>query len=186
MSENNKKRLNIRRSGLKANREDTRKNIEEELISSDDINKFSDDYDKLLHQHNRRRNLPGAYLIRFTHEPSAFFITFQTFQTRDTGKWEACKYFHSIGHPTIGLDCYSKARRKRIPQFDKYRDTGKIPIEEIMSLGASFRCGICGNHTFTYEDLKRKRCFIVRGEGEINPFTDGMVICNECRRKYFS
>ena len=183
---NNRKRLNIRKSGLRQfnEQEMIREKVENDLIGKKAIDNFSREYSKIIQKYNKR-NQKDAYIIRFIHEPKAFFVTFQTYKDRDTGKWEACKYFDSIHHPTIGLNDYSKARRKRIPEFDKYRDTEKIPIEEVMKLGANYSCGLCGNHSFKYSDIKKNICFVVQDEGNMNPFTNGIVICNDCRRKYF-
>ena len=159
--------------------------IEEDLIDDKSIEDFHQGYSKIYKDYIKRTTL-DAYVIQFIDEPTAFFITFQTFKTRDTGKWEACKYFFYAGHPRIGLDSYNKARRRRIPEFDKYSKEGKVPVEQIMKMGASYSCGICGNHLFTYEDIQKGKCHIVKGEGDTNQFTSGIVICNNCRRKYFS
>ena len=181
--DNNKKRLNIRKSGLKKYREEA-VDVEKELVGEKAISEFDKEYTKILKRYSK--SIKDAYVIRFLDEPEAFFITFQNLKDRDTGKWEACKYFDSIHHPRIGLGSYSKARRKRIPEFDKYRSMEKVPIEEIMKLGAAYHCGLCGKHSFKYEDIINNRCFVVRDEGDINKFTSGFVICNECRRKHFS
>lgn len=189
MSKDNNKRVNIRKSGLRQftqqEKEMIKKKAEDELINPKAIEEFEQEYSKISLKFSRK-NKRDAYVIKFTHEPKAFFITFQKYKDRDTGKWEACKYFDSIHHPTIGLNDYSKARRTRVPEFDKYCDTGRVPIEKIMKLGAVYHCGICGQDTFDYNDLINNRCFVVRDEGSTNQFTDGIVICNNCRRKYFS
>lgn len=186
MSKDNKHRVNIRRSGLRQYRKlSVTDEIERALIDPQAIEEFQNGYSNIV-QDYKRRNQKDAYVIKFIGEPQAFFVTFQTYCKRDTGKWEACKYFHSIGHPRIGLESYNKARRTRVPELDKYRDTEQIPIEELLKLGAAYSCGMCGRHLFKHQDVVNNKCSIIYDEGNINSFTKGIVVCHECRKKYFT
>ena len=185
MSKEDNSKLNIRRSGLKSLNPSAGLSPEEleKTYDSDEVQEsdFEIEYRKLL---LKNKEVKCAYLIRFKNCPKEFFISFQTPNTRDTGKWEACKYFASINHPVIGEGSYSSARRTRVPQLDKYADTGKVPVAELLKLGASFKCGICGHGLFNYDDLLKNRCMIAEGEGELNKFTKDILVCNDCKRKY--
>ena len=186
MSKGSNKRVNIRKSGLRKfteqDKEMIRKNAENALIADEAVKEFEQEYNKISTKFKKR----DAYVIKFIHDPTAFFITFHKHADRDTGKWEACKYFDSINHPIVTLRDYSKARRVRVPEFDKYYERGRVPIEKIMKLGAVYYCGICGQHAFNYSDIINNKCFVIKDEGNINSFTDGIVVCSNCKRRFFS
>ena len=182
--EDSKSSLNIRKSGLRSlnpyaglTEEEIQSKNNKEAIGND----FEEKYRKLLGK--RKKN---AYIIRFIDCPEAFYITFKTFDKRDTGKYEACQYFTSINHPKINLESYNKARRKRVPELDKYSTTGKVPVAELMKLGATYYCGTCNKGPFTYEDLKAGRCVVIEDENSLNDFTVGVLVCTRCKMKYYS
>lgn len=139
----------------------------------------------------------AAFKITFKDQPDLVFISFQPKElgkatTRARARWSACKYFKDSMHPSFQKrdDCKAELRQtvtKRIHDFDKYGTRGKVPIPELMKhIGATFPCSICGKDNFNFEDYKIGRCFIAEGEGDINPFTDGLILCYNCYKKYIN
>ena len=136
-----------------------------------------------------------AYAVTFKEYPELFYITFEDSGDKSThrakAKWQACKYFkNEIMHPDFQKrndygNRMKASRGLRVPDFDKYAEKGKIPIPELMRvLNVTFKCSICGKYTFKYQDYKDGRCFIIEGEHDINSFTEGIILCYECKRKY--
>lgn len=77
-----------------------------------------------------------------------------------------------------------QARTKRIYEFDKYGENGKVPIPMLMKeLDIKFACSNCHKQVFSYTDYEAGRCFIVEGEGDTNEFTEGRVLCYYCHKK---
>lgn len=128
-----------------------------------------------------------AYAVTCKDEPDLFFIAFA--ETEDKAKGDMVKYFKQNFHPSFmksaSLKIYPSIRRKRIPEFDKYSETKKVPVEELLKYGLTIPCSYCGRKEFTYEDLDNHRCFIIEGEGDINIYTQGSIACYDCYSKYF-
>ena len=128
-----------------------------------------------------------CYLVTYTTIPGLLYVAFES--NKDRAKGTATKYFKLSKHPEFDGNkwrfTHINARAILKRDWDKYAMTGKIPVMELLDLGASFPCYCCGRGLFTYNDLKKKKCCIVEGEGELNPFTQGFLICKECEKKYF-
>lgn len=184
--------LRIRKSGLRSKNPqismpemETEEHISYRSLSEDYSGLIKGGKKKKVKEPKKPRIKKQAYVITYVNVPNLFYITFQTFQTRDTGKHVATKYF-TENTTEINASYYKYARRRRVPQLDKYADTERVPIEEIMKLGVAYRCNICGEGLFKYEDIENEKCFVIRDEGDINPFTDGIIVCPKCNHEYFS
>ncbi len=177
-----------RPSGLIKNNPDlleqAKKDSEELKNLNSNFQFFQDDYSSLLVRSGGSR-VKKAYLITFKDNPSLVFISFNT--SKEKAKSEAVLYFRNIlpefsGHK-YWEEQYIKAHRKRIPQFDKYAIRGKVPIKDLLKLGMSFPCAVCGKHSFNFESVQNNECFIVEDGFEINPFTEGILVCTHCYYK---
>ena len=128
-----------------------------------------------------------AFLTLFKNQPNLAVILFKP--DRAKARWGSCKYFREQLHPDfLTKKDYDSAMyqtiTKRIPQFDKYHKEEKVPIVELMKvLGATFNCSCCGKKQFKYENYEAGQCFILEGEGDLNDFTKGLVLCYDCYRK---
>jgi hypothetical protein len=77
------------------------------------------------------------------------------------------------------------SRAYRLQELDKYALKGIVPIPEILRvLDVSMPCSVCKKGNFNYSDYKEEKCFIIEGEGNLNPFTKGYLLCSECYKKY--
>lgn len=137
-------------------------------------------------RHEEDKKQVKAFLVTFREESDIFYIGF------GTDKYKACyqasKYFKENFHPAFMKSGsndikFVKSRFKRIPEFDKYAKTGRVPIPELMKFGVSLPCSCCGNDNFTYEDYEMGRCFVFEGEGNMLPYADGFVLCYNCYQK---
>ena len=78
---------------------------------------------------------------------------------------------------------YTDLRAKRIKDFDKYADSKKVPIEELLKLGWCFYCGgLCGAE-ITQDNVDAKEAFVARRREDFNDFVDGDVYCDRCKAK---
>ena len=149
---------------------------------------FRTDYNKCINS-VRKRLTKAAYISTFNNNKELVFISFHERKRylKDVAKGIAVKYFKENGHPDFSgkkwRDMYLTCRARRIPEFDKYSDAGTIPIIELMRLGVSFSCYLCGKGNFHEQDVKNERCFIIEGEGNLNPFTRGFVVCRRCMER---
>lgn len=175
----------IRKSGLRKEKETLTESIDEfytEMEKEHSICEFETEYRKML------KNKKLAYIVYFKNCPTEFFIAFQPCKKRDTGRYQACKYFQAIGHPVIGVnhESYYRSTDRRIPAFDRYADSGRVPVWELLRLGVAYHCARCNKGPFFYEDYKNNKCFAIEDEGNLNPFTKGIIVCPECKRIYYS
>ena len=135
-----------------------------------------------------------AYKITFSDQPDLVYISFQTRGNKDTtrakARWEATKYFRDNMHWSFQKEKnytfeMHKTITKRLPELDKYGEKGKVPIPELMkALNTTFPCSVCGKDNFNYEDYEIGRCFLLEGEGDLNVFTQGIILCYDCYKKY--
>lgn len=150
-----------------------------------DIKEGYENCNKLLLRREQKKF--RCWVITFKTVPDVLYVAFGD---KDKCKGEATKYFRDNYHPAF-LDkswksCYTEARAIRHAELDKYYVEKKVPIPEIMKLGASFPCSICGKENFTLKEYEGKRCYIVEGEGDVNTFTKGYVLCYNCYKNYLS
>lgn len=177
----------VRTSGLKRKNKNKEKEncIEENNDSPVSYDDFKNDYSFLI-EANRKRNLGKAYIVTSTKNPKLFFIAFA--MTKDKAKVQGNRYFYETEWQFSNdlWDNYLTVRAHRHTELDVYAEAKKVPIDVIMKMGYSFRCGVCGKTKFTYKDVEIGKCFIVEDEGDMNPYTKGMVVCYNCYKKYFN
>ena len=141
------------------------------------------DYEKLWE--TRKPKPPKCYSVTYKSVPDVLYIAFGT---KDKCKGEATKYFRDNFHPAfVGKGwkkLHTEARAIRQPSFDQYYMEKKIPIDALMTLGVRIPCCICGEGDFGSTELEYKQCFIVEGEGDLNIFTKGLLLCKRCHDKH--
>ena len=77
---------------------------------------------------------------------------------------------------------YTDLRTTRVKDFDKYADTKKVPIQELLNMSWWFYCsGFCGRE-INQDDIDAKEAFIIDGQRDFNTFVKGNVICAECKK----
>lgn len=128
-----------------------------------------------------------AYIVTFKEHPNLLYVAFSL--NREKAEAEAQRYMRDVYYSMYSItDCpisLKEAHGLRAKNLDKYKTTGKIPIPELMKEGLTFPCCGCGKYNFDLVDYETKRCFIVEGEGDLNPYTNGSVFCYNCYKKYF-
>lgn len=96
-----------------------------------------------------------------------------------SGKAKAAAFYRD---ELDGTD-YIDIRVNRAPDFDKYAEVKKVPIQELLNIGWWFYCsGLCGRE-ISQEDIDDKTAFIVEDEKDFNSYVKGDVICAECKKK---
>lgn len=136
-----------------------------------------------------------AYKVIFLDQPDLVYISFQEKGNKERAKakarWAATKYFKDNMHPDFQKrndygNELKQTRLKRIPEFDKYGAKQRVPIPELMKhLNATFPCSACGKDNFSLIDYEAGRCFILEEDGmELNDFTQGIILCYDCYKKY--
>ena len=158
---------------------------EKEKVKGDSYNKLQKEYEKILHKEIKKQR--KAYRLVFKNHPDLFYISFN--KSRESAKYEAARYFKSIFHPFFTGENYSvemlQCRAYRVQEFDQYALKGVIPIPALLKVsGISLPCSVCRKGHFDYSDWEQEKCFIVEGEGNLNPFTKGYLLCYDCYKKY--
>lgn len=173
----------------RGNRKSSLRGYEEFLDSFDniDLDSFIKPFFQLQEDYIKigRKRLPKCHSITYKGIPDILYIAFGE---KDKCKSEATKYFRDNFHPAFmgnnWRKCHTDARAIRRPNFDKYYKEKKIPIEALMTLDVRIPCCICGKGDFGLTELEYKQCFVVEGEGDLNVFTKGLLVCKECFNKY--
>ena len=128
-----------------------------------------------------------CFLVKFKEHPQYFWYVFA--ENRNKAEASAVKQIREKYYPLdTPASCpiqITESRGYRAPEFDEYKVTGKIPITALMKNGVSFSCSCCNKFKFTYDDLLLKKCFIIEGEGDINSYTLGTVVCFDCYKRYY-
>lgn len=158
-----------------------------ETKKEDSYKGLQKEYERILHKEIQREN--RAYRVVFKNHPDLLYIGFGG--NRGTVKYKASKYFKEVFHPFFTGEDYSKEMLKchayRVQEFDKYALKGLIPIPELLkTLDISMSCSVCKKEHFTYSDYIKGNCYIIEGEGNLNPFTKGYILCSSCHKKYIS
>jgi hypothetical protein len=196
-----RKEIPKRESGLKRLNPKLRSSEPQILLPIDSLNdeilndypKFESAYDKLSSIQRKKRKEPVAYLVWYKDRPELNYISFQVEtpkhidRARDRARAEANRYLRST-NPEFAqkqnyYDIYMMSRGKRVPQFDKYYETKRVPIKELMKIGFTYSCAFCHNHRFNLEDYDNYKCYVVEGENTLNPFTNGILLCYNCYKK---
>lgn len=158
-----------------------------EKKKSDTYKGLQKEYERILHKEIQREN--RAYRVVFKNHPDLLYIAFCG--NRGSAKYQASRYFKSIFHPFFTGENYSEEMLKcnayRVKELDKYALKGTIPIPELLkATDTTMACSVCGKDHFDYSDCEIGRCFIVEGEGDLNPFTKGYILCYDCHKKYLN
>ena len=160
---------------------------EKEKIKGDSYSKIQKEYERILHKNIQREN--RAYRVVYKNHPELLYIAFGS--GRGTAKYQASKYFKSIFHPFFTEEDYRKemlnCHAYRVQELDKYALQGVIPIPALLkATDTSMPCSVCGKDHFDYSDYIEGRCYIIEGEGNLNPFTKGYILCSDCYKKYIN
>lgn len=160
-----------------------------------DLAQFIDPYKKLAEEYNnlyfiKKQRMKLAYLVTFKDDPSLIFFAFAANKEKSKAQYSAVKYFKESMHPFFMGDKNIKNRiyatqMVRYPAFDKYAEEGRIPIVELFKIGIRFPCYCCKKHSFNQQLLNLKKCYIIEGEGNVNAFTKGFVLCKDCYDKFY-
>ena len=161
-------------------------------INLDDYVKPYEDVKKELEDHlyfiKNKIQEPYAWKVIHRQDKSLIYITFA--KNRRVARTKAFHYFRDTLHPLfIGKEGYSSYLRLEgyhVPQLDQYAREAIIPIPELLKLDITIPCSCCGKQKFKLKDYENNRCFIIEGEGNVNPFTKGLLVCYDCKKKYFS
>ena len=78
---------------------------------------------------------------------------------------------------------YTELRTERVKDFDKYADTKKVPIQELLNMSCWFSCRKCGEEYLDYDKIADDEAFIDDVDYSNNDFVKGSVICAECKKK---
>lgn len=149
------------------------------------IRQIEGEYKRILQKSIQREH--RAYRVVYKNHPDLLFIAFA--KEREPAKYQASKYFKDIFHPFFTGEGYSEemlnSRAYRVKELDEYGLKGVVPIPKLLQvLDISMSCSICKKGNFTYSDYIQGECFIIEGEGNLNPFTKGYLLCHECYKKY--
>ena len=158
---------------------------EKEKVKGDSYGKIQKEYERILHKEIQREH--RAYRVIFKDHPDLLFIGFGG--NRGTVKWQASKYFRDTFNPFFSGESVNKEMLQcnayRVQELDKFGLTGIVPIPDLLhALDITLPCSVCGKEHFSYSDYKEGRCFIVEGEGNLNQFTKGYILCSDCHKKY--
>lgn len=128
-----------------------------------------------------------AYLVTFTNHPHLSYLSFAL--TADKARAQAQRYMRDTFYAGYSIDScpisLKETRTKRMKDLDKFKHTGKVPIPELLKTGFRMQCSSCGRFEFDYDDYMARKCFVVEGEGDLTPFTNGYIFCYDCYKKYF-
>ena len=167
-------------------REELSKQLEDEDLESLTKDNYKHD---LYFQKNMTKKVEGlkAYIIRFKNHPEFVQVAFAINKTKAEGagyKALRLQFFPNCNTYTCPVNI-KEAKSKRCAELDKFAGEDRIPIPELLKVGITFKCSLCGRYKFTYQDYIENKCFIIEGEGEVSNYTKGMIVCSECRKKHF-
>lgn len=77
---------------------------------------------------------------------------------------------------------YTELRAERSKYFDKYADSKKIPIRELLDRTWWFGCCKCNKEQLDQDSIDNGEAFIDETEDACE-FVKGAVICAECKKK---
>lgn len=78
---------------------------------------------------------------------------------------------------------FTELRAERQKDFDKYSDTQRIPIKELLDRGWWFYCANCGSLQINEDNIADGEAFIGSETDEYSSFVKGTVICDGCHKK---
>lgn len=77
---------------------------------------------------------------------------------------------------------YTELRVKRAPDFDKYAESKKVPIQELLNMSWYFCCCECLKEHLDQDSIDSGEAFIIESD-ERDDFILGTMICAECKKK---
>ena len=127
-----------------------------------------------------------AYRAIEFKNPSVTAIVFA--QNVHQARYRGAKFFKEYGYfnsngRRVDPNIMHSARAYRIPEFDKYALTERVPIPELMKAGFKFSCACCHQYTFDYSAYEARACFIFEEGTNPIPYAEGFVVCHECYKK---
>ena len=165
---------------------------QEEALSQEITSKYEVARDRIraradkAQQRTIRRRYGVAFIVRDTKNPTNYCIVFA--KHKHNARSKGAKILLNdkevfYGSPEVG-ETYLRLRAYRCPAFDKYYMTKQVPIKVQLKHGLKYKCAICrSKHEFSYEDLEKGYCHVVYDGYNVNPYTEGYVICNNCYRR---
>ncbi len=76
---------------------------------------------------------------------------------------------------------FTELRVNRVPDFDKYAESKKVPIQELLNMSWRFCCCECLNY-LDQDNIDNGEAFIIERD-ECDNFVLGGIICAECKKK---
>ena len=158
-----------------------------------DLSEFTEPYKELKQDYEelmkKRMSLGTPYRITFKGYPDLIYLTFA--KNKDKAKYNAVKYYKENCHPAFfrsgAEEMYRNSRANIMREFEEYSIEGKIPIPKLMEIvHLTFPCSVCRKHDFNFEDYLNNKCYIIEGEGDLNDFAKGYILCKECYKKYIN
>jgi hypothetical protein len=152
----------------------------------DTLQELKGKYEKILKKNIKKQY--KAFRVVFRNHPDLTFIAFC--EKKSTAVGRATTYFHESFHPFFSnSEDYTNemktGRAYRVQELDKYGLSGLVPIPELLRvLDLSMPCSVCRKHNFSYSDYINNNCYIIEGEGNLNPYTKGYLLCHDCYKKY--
>lgn len=78
---------------------------------------------------------------------------------------------------------FTELRLDRVKDFDKYADTKKVPVQDLLNMSWWFCCAQCLKEHLDQDDIDEGNAFIDEDGGDPCDFVKGAVICAECKKK---
>lgn len=165
---------------------------QEEALSQEITNKYEAARNRLRARADKaqkrtiRRRYGVAFIVRDTKNPDSYCIVFA--KHKHNARSKGAKILLNdkevfYGSPEV-REVYLRLRAYRCPEFDNYYVTKRVPIKVQLKQGLKYKCAICNNkHLFSYEDLEEGYCHVVYDGYNVNPYTEGYIVCNNCYRR---
>lgn len=77
---------------------------------------------------------------------------------------------------------FTELRTDRVKDFDKYADSKKVPIQELLNMSWWFSCCECVKEHLDQDSIDNGEAFIIDSD-ERDDFVLGTIICAECKKK---
>lgn len=78
---------------------------------------------------------------------------------------------------------YIELNARREKDFDKYAESKKIPIQELLDKCWWFSCKKCGKEYLDQESIDNGDAFIIDSDYSPKSFIKGSLICDYCKKK---
>lgn len=78
---------------------------------------------------------------------------------------------------------YQELRANRAPDFDKYAESKKVPIQELLKMSWYFSCKKCGEECLDQDSIDNGEAFIIDSDYCASDFVKGSLICAYCKKQ---